>query len=251
MNFLKIPKGQGYWAGIFLIFGVIGLIAATGFWIFNQIFSAFGLMQLTGGVINYDFSNIYIPSFHIISGGKIGLIMALMGGILATISEGRLWVVPTKNKGTKSVIEKKRLFISFSLIFILYDILSSYYFLNTGTWFDNSLGFWPGVISSGMRLGITIILFSVGPEMFMVWAFETIAENHKDGIPVIGNGIGIILGGIKKIGSLISGHIFGDVEDDNEETSNSSRAEIAERFNSPSPARRGRPRLEESGEGSD
>jgi len=209
VKFLKIPKGTEYWAGIFFIFGLIGLIAATGFWLFNLLFSAFGLMQLTGGVINWDFSNIYIPAFSIVSGGKIGLIMGILGGLLSTISEGRLWVVPTKDKGNKSVIEKKNLFISFSVIFVIYDILSSYYFLNSGWYTD-------GFISSALIMAATIIFFSVGPEMFMVWAFETMAENHEEGIPAVGAGIGIVLSAIKKIAGYGWNAVFGEKEEEDE-----------------------------------
>src|SRR5260221_3143454 len=169
-------------------------------------------MQMTGCSITWDFTNPYIPTFIILSGGKIGLIMGIIGGIIASISEGRLWAVPTKNKSTKSVIERKNLFILFSVIFVLYDVLSSFYFLNGGTYFDNSQGFLNGILTFIVIMAVTIILFSIGPEMYMLWGFETIVENHKKGIPAVGVGIGIILEGIRNIFVWGYNSIFGESE---------------------------------------
>lgn len=217
MKFLRVPKGSGYWAGIFFIIGIVGLIAAFAFFIFNIMFSAFGLMQMTGGNIIWDFSNPYTPAFHVISGGKVGLIMAILGGLLASISEGRLWIVPTKDKGQKSMMERKNLFIFFSVVFVLYDILSSFYFINDGFGFDPTVTWFPALMIYLIKLGATILLFSIGPEMFMVWGFETMAENHEEGIPSVMLGIGIIIALFKGIGSSIWNAIFGDADDDETE----------------------------------
>jgi hypothetical protein len=217
MKFLHVPKGSGYWSGIFFLLGMADFIAAGAFFIFNIMFSAFGLMQMTGGSIIWNFSNPYIPAFIILSGGKVGLIMAILGGLLASVAEGRLWVVPTKtSKNSKSVMERKNLFILFSVIFVLYDVLSSFFFLNNGFGLDMSQGFWPGIGTFLLTLGATLLLFSIGPEMFMVWGFETMAENHEEGIPSILFGIGIGTALIKNIFSSIWNMIFGETEDETE-----------------------------------
>lgn len=216
IRFLKVPKGQGYWAGIFLILGIAGFLAALAFFAFNILFSAFGLMQMTGGSIVWNFNNPYIPAFVITSGGKIGLIMGIIGGLLASISEGRLWIVPAKGEGNKSVMERKNLFIFFSFLFVLYDILSSFYFLNDGFAFDPTVVWYSALIIYGIKLGATILLFSIGPEMFMVWAFETIAENYADGIPSVAIGAMVILSIFKSIGSTVWNLIFGDHEEEDE-----------------------------------
>lgn len=234
MKFLHIPKGEGAWAGIFFLLGFTGFIAATAFFVFNILFSAFGLMEMTGGKIIWEFSNPYIPAFIIQSGGKVGLIMAILGGLLASISEGRLWIIPAKNKGNKSVMEKKGLFSLFSMIFVVYDICSSYYFLSSGNLFDSSGGWFSGIMTFIVTMGATILLFSIGPEMFMVWGFETMAENYRDGVPALGGGTGNVIAVIKYI--LVS--IFNAVKGITEwETDDDDQ--------SPKPAsKRGRPRLD-------
>lgn len=190
MRFLQIPVGKDYWAGIFLLIGTTSLIAAGAFFIFNILFSAFGLMQFTGGIIEWNFSNPYIPAFVIVSGGKVGLIAGILGGLLASISEGRLWIVPSKGqKAAKSVVDKKGLFVLFSLIFVLYDIGSSFYFLSDGVIFNLSNGFLSGLLEFSVLMAATVLLFSIGPEMFMVWSFETMAANYEEGVPSITRGI--------------------------------------------------------------
>lgn len=218
MKFLQIPKGSGYWAGIFFLIGTVGFIAAGAFFIFNILFSAFGLMQYTGGIITWNFDNPYIPAFVIVSGGKVGLIAGILGGLLATIAEGRLWIVPSKGqKQPKSVMEKKGLFVLFSVIFVLYDIGSSFYFLSNGVIFNGSNGFFAGLLEFFVLMAATLLLFSIGPEMFMVWSFETMAANWEEGIPSLASGVKIIISGIMGLFMSIKGAFDWETDDDEED----------------------------------
>ena len=217
MKFLHIPVGRGYWSGIFLIVGTISLIASLAFFIFNMLFSAFGLMQFTGGIIEWNFSNPYLPAFVIVSGGKVGLIMGILGGLLASIAEGRLWIVPNKGqKAAKSIVEKKTIFVLFSLIFVFYDVLSSYYFLSDGVLFNNSHGLLNGLGEFIVLMGATILFFSIGPEMFMVWSFETMAANWEEGIQSVSRGLAILVSGIKGMITALQGAFQSETDDDEE-----------------------------------
>lgn len=220
MKFLHVPVGRNYWAGIFLIVGTISLVASLAFFIFNMLFSAFGLMQFTGGIIQWNYSNPYLPAFVIVSGGKVGLIMGILGGLLASIAEGRLWIVPNRGqKAAKSIVEKKTIFILFSLIFVFYDVLSSYYFLSDGIFFNSSQGLLNGFGEFIVLMGATILFFSIGPEMFMVWSFETMAANWDEGIVSVSRGIAILVSAGKGIITALSG-IFQSETDDEEEDTN-------------------------------
>ncbi len=180
MRFLSIPRGKGYMGGFYLLLGITVFICAGILVLANILFSALGIMLFSGGKIAWDLNNALFPTFTILSGGRIGLVLGLVGGILAGISQMRLWIIPVKN--TKTISERKGLFYLLSATFVLYDILSTYYFINGGV-FMNDIG------SMLLAAGVAIAMFCIGPIMFFIWGMETVVENHSDGFQAIGNGI--------------------------------------------------------------
>jgi hypothetical protein len=199
MRYLSIPKGYGYWAVIYFNIGLLGLLSASAFFILNIIFSALGAVQWGGGTVIFDYTSVNFPSINIVSGGRIGLFMGMLAGILASFTEGRFWVVNSENEKGQTSIEKKGLLFLIGTTFILYDIFSSYYALNGGTWYTNFM-------DSIFSFGVTLILFSVGPEMLMVFFFEMMMENSKDGWPGTINLVkNIIVGIFSFMGDLVNG----------------------------------------------
>lgn len=184
MRFLTIPNGKGYMAGFYLLMGLLVFVCAGSLVLANVLFSALGIMLFSGGKIAWDLNNALFPTFTILSGGRIGLLLGIVGGVLAGVSQMRLWIIPTK--GTKAIAERKGLFYLLSATFVLYDILSTYYFINGGV-FVNDIG------SMLLAFGVSVAMFCIGPIMFFIWGMETIVANHKDGFPAIGNGIGNIV----------------------------------------------------------
>jgi hypothetical protein len=199
MRYLHIPKGVGYWALIYFNIGLLGLLSSSAFFILNIVFSALGAVEWGGGIVVFDYTSVNFPSITIESGGRIGLFMGILAGILASFTEGRFWVVNSENEKDETSIEKKGLLFLIGVTFILYDIFSSYFALNGGVWFTNP-------IDSLFSLGVTLILFSVGPEMLMVFFFEMMMENSKEGWPKTTELIKLtILGVFGFFGDLMNG----------------------------------------------
>ena len=199
MKYLQIPKGVGYWSIIYFNIGLLGLLAASAFFVLNILFSALGAIQWGGGQVIFDFTAVMFPAITIISGGRIGLIMGIIAGILASFTEGRFWVVNSENERNKTSIEKRGLLFLIGFTFILYDILSSYYALNGGVWYTT-------FFDSMFSMAVTFILFSVGPEMLMVFFFEMMMENSKEGWSGTTNLIkNFVLGLFSFFGDLVNG----------------------------------------------
>jgi len=225
MRFLTIPNGKGYMAGFYLLLGIIVFICAGTLVLSNVLFSALGIMLFTGGKIAWDLNNALFPTFTILSGGRIGLLLGLVGGILAGVSQMRLWVIPTK--GTKAITERKGLFYLLSATFVLYDILSTYYFIIGGV-FISDIG------SMLLSIGVSVAMFCIGPIMFFIWSMETIVSNHKEGFSAIGIGIGNFIG--------FGGHLLKQVQNLADWEVKDETEEIKENFQEKQQPGRGRGR---------
>ena len=208
MRFLTIPRGKGYWASIFLSIGLLAFLCGVILVLTNILFSALGVMLFSGGNVVWDYTNVIFPTFSILSGGRIGLGIGIVGGILASISQIRLWIIPTKN--AKTVSERKGLFLLLSTAFVIYDVFSTYYFINGGQ-------FWTGFGNFFLAGGVSIALFSVGPIIFSIWGMETMIENHKEGIPSFAVGVATLFGFFAHIIKSIQGVFNWELEDGTEE----------------------------------
>jgi len=203
MKFLTVPKGIGIWSSIYLLLGISLTIGSGIFWILNVLFSAFGLMGFTGAEMKMNDVDILFSFIPIISnGGRIGLILAFLGGLIASAVESIVWLSPKENKthGSNTTIDQKNLFIWFSIIILTYDVLSTHYFLMGNTFIDFSHGLtWGekiinGILSFIAVFGITIILFSIGSELFLIYGIELVINNYKDGFINIQTAIYTIFG---------------------------------------------------------
>lgn len=203
MKFLTVPKGIGIWSSIYLLLGISLTIGSGIFWILNVLFSAFGLMGFTGAEMKMNDVDILFSFIPIISnGGRIGLILAFLGGLIASAVESIVWLSPKENKthGSNTTIDQKNLFIWFSIIILIYDVLSTHYFLMGSTFIDFSHGLtWGekiinGILSFIAVFGITIILFSIGSELFLIYGIELVINNYKDGFINIQTAIYTIFG---------------------------------------------------------
>lgn len=161
-------------------------------------------MIFTGGTVNFNFDNILFPTADIVSGGRVGLILGIAAGILASFAQMRLWIVPS-GRGAKTLSERKGLFLVLSVASVVYDVASTYYFMNKGNWITPG-GLADNIIGSLFMLAITMAMFSVGPVITIVWGIETVIQNHTEGMPSLATGIETFVSTVGKfLASIIGG----------------------------------------------
>ena len=212
MRFLQVPRGTGLWGVIYYILGLVLSISALSFIVLNIVFSAFGLMIYTDAEFTITTNNMLLPFWPTFSnGGRIGLLFGLLGGIFCSVVEISTWVSPSKSykDGVRTTVDKKEMLVWFSIILLVYDVLSTLYFLNGATFIDLSNGFINGVLGSIQILFATILFFSVGAEMFFVYGLEMLVYNWQEGCK------GLLLVWDKLKNFLFKQFGFGDEENNN------------------------------------
>jgi hypothetical protein len=215
MRFLPVPKGQNLlWGWIYLTLGQALFISAFVLFLLNIFFSAIGLMEFMGANITYSTANIWFPFIpQFLDGGRGGLFLGIVAGIMTSAVQIRLLIAPkdTTKKGVKSTIDKTDWFIGISILISVYDYLSTHYSLMGGKFFDFSSGLVEGSLLFAAVFLVTLILFSIGSEMFMVYGMEMMITNWNSGSRAWNN----VLSKLKNGTFNIFGEGDGETETDN------------------------------------
>lgn len=198
-----IPALTGWQAVLAVLLGAFVLYVSGRLIAANVDFSAISIVEMTGGQVVIDQSNVYSPAVKVIRGGVIGLELALLGGALFSVIQFIFWLTAGIAAGGDrdewedgddlSVLESVwNVILSFKrnpfpLVFgasMCVDVIATWYYLNvvyTGN--DES------VLAAALRLSatlfITFLFFSFGSELWATVGWELVHRNWPEAARVL------------------------------------------------------------------
>jgi hypothetical protein len=197
-----IPAVTGWQAVLAVLLGAFVLYVSGRLVWANVTFSATGVVEMTGGQVTIDQSDVYNPAVKVTQGGVIGLELALLGGALFSAIQFIFWLTTESANGNDerrekdddlSVLESAWNEIlsfknnPFPLVFgasMFVDVITTWYYLNAAY-----AGGDEAVLAVALRflatLFITFLFFSFGSELWATVGWELMRQNWREAVRTI------------------------------------------------------------------
>ena len=94
-----IPQLTGWQAVLAFLLGAFVLYTAGRLMWANITFSATGGVEMTGGQVLVDQSNVWSPAVKVTKGGVVGLELAMLGGALFSVIQIIFWLTTESAEG--------------------------------------------------------------------------------------------------------------------------------------------------------
>ncbi len=198
-----IPAVAGWQAVLAVLLGAFVLYVSGRLVWANVTFSATGVVEMTGGQVTIDQSDVYNPAVKVTQGGVIGLELALLGGALFSAIQFIFWLTTESANGSDerredddgdlSILESVwNAILSFKdnpfpLVFgasMFVDVITTWYYLNAAYAGGNE-----AVLAVALRflatLFITFLFFSFGSELWATVGWELVRQNWREAVRTI------------------------------------------------------------------